>query len=157
MKLNVPNKIFDRKINEIDVGLSEIYLYDKDEIEEAQAGYRYNGLTGEVIEDWIGDEYIVIGNDSCCGDPIIVKVDEEELPIYNMFHDDWDSLQKISNSFEEFLDVLKLIDNIDLRDRESCKRLLENIRKKVKLESYDYWDSLITTAFEFLTDENYDE
>lgn len=157
MKLNVPNKIFNREINDLEMGLSDIHLCSKDEIEDAQAGYRYNGLTGEVIEDWFGDEYIVIGDDSCCGDPIIAKVDEEEIPMYYMFHDDWDSLQKISNSFDEFLDVLKMIDSIDLRDKESCKKLLEDIRKKAKLESYDYWDSLITTSFEFLTDENYEE
>lgn len=86
--LKVPEKIFNIDINDIEVGLSDIHIYGKDEIEEAQAGYRYNELTGELIEDWIGEKYVVIGNDSCCGDPIIAKIDEEELPIYSMFHDD---------------------------------------------------------------------
>lgn len=71
--LEIPEKLFNIDVNDIEVGLSEFHMYRKDEIEEAQAGYRYDELTGEPIEDWIGEEYIVIGNDSCCGGPIIAN------------------------------------------------------------------------------------
>ena len=38
--LKVPEKIFNIDINDIEVGLSDIHIYGRDEIEEAQAGYR---------------------------------------------------------------------------------------------------------------------
>ena len=153
--LNVPEKIFSIDVNDIEIGLSNIHIYRKDEIEEAQAGYRYNGLTGYSIEDWIGEEYIVIGNDSCCGDPIIVKIDEEKLPIYSMFHDDWSSLQIIANSWEQFVNILKKLDKTDLKNKEECKKVLEDIKQEVPNTSYDYWEGLIASAYEFLTDKEY--
>lgn len=153
--LKVPEKIFNIDINDVEVGLSEIHIHSKDEIENAQAGYRYNGLTGEVIEEWIGDEYIVIGNDSCCGDPIIAKIDEEKLPIYSMFHDDWSSLQIIANNLEQYINILKKLDETDLEDKEECKKIVEIIKKEVPNTSVDYWEGLIAAAYEFLTDEEY--
>lgn len=35
MNLKVPNKIYDREINDLEIGLSDIHLYSKDEIEGA--------------------------------------------------------------------------------------------------------------------------
>lgn len=153
--LKALEKVFNIDINNIEIGLSDIHIYGKDEIEEAQAGYRYNGLTGEPIEDWIGDEYIVIGNDSCCGDPIIAKIDEEELPIYSMFHDNWVSLQIIANSLEQFTNILKKLDETDLADKEECKNIFKSIKQEVPNISYDYWEGLIASAYEFLTDDEY--
>ncbi len=157
MEINVPNKIFDRENDNFQVGLSTIYLYLEDEIDSAQKGYRYNSITNEKIEDWFGDEYVVIGNDSCCGDPIIAKIDEENIPIYYMFHDDWSTIEKIANSFEEFMYILNQIDDANLDDRDDCKMLIEKINKEIKLESYDYWESLIISSFEFFTDESFNE
>lgn len=153
--LKLPEKIFNIDINDIEIGLSDIHIYGKYEIEEAQAGYRYNELTGETIEDWIGEEYIVIGNDSCCGDPIIVKINEEKLPIYSMFHDDWSSLQIIADSLEQFINILKKLDKTDLQNKEECNKALEVIKKAVPNNSFNYWESLIISAYEFLTDEEY--
>jgi len=153
--LKVPDKIFNIDINDIEVGISEIHIYTKDEIEEAQAGYRYNGVSKEKNEEWIGEEYIVIGNDSCCGDPIIAKIDEEEIKIYSMFNDDWSSLQLIASTFEQFINFLKKIDETNLEDKEECKRLLEQIKTDLPNEAYDYWEGLIVAAYEFLTDEEY--
>ena len=153
--LKVPEKIFNVEVNDVEIGLSEIHIYEKDEIEDAQAGYRYNGLTGEVIEEWFGEEYIVIGNDSCCGDPIIAKVDEEEIPIYFMFHDDWSSLQLIASSLEQFVDILKKLEETDLEDKDECVNVLEDIKQEVPSASYEYWEGCVASAYEFLTDEEY--
>ena len=147
--LEIPEKLFNIDVNDIEVGLSEFHMYRKDEIEEAQAGYRYDELTGEPIEDWIGEEYIVIGNDSCCGDPIIAKIDEDELPIYSMFYDDWSSLQMISNSLEQFVNILKKLDKTE------CKKIFEEIKKEVPSMSFDYWEGLIAVTYEFLTNDKY--
>lgn len=153
--LNLPDELFNIDINDVEIGLTDIHIYGRDEIEEAQAGYRYNGLTGEPIEEWFGEEYIVVGNDSCCGDPIIAKIDEEEIPIYYMFHDDWSTLRLIAISLKQFTNTLKDIKKIDLENKEQCKQLLEYIEKTLPNEAYGYWEGLIASAYEFLTDDEY--
>lgn len=153
MEFNIPEKIFDRKINDIRIGVNDIHLYSQDEINDAQAGYRYNGMTGEVIKDWIGDEYLIIGNDSCCGDPIIIKTDEDKLPVFTMFHDDWEMITKIADSFEEYVSILEEISKINLKDEANCRDLLSRINEQVKEEYYDYWEDLIWGTYEFLVDE----
>ena len=84
--INIPNELFERDIDDIEIGISEIHLFSKEEIEDAQIGYRIDE-NGNPLEEWIGDDYIVIGNDSCCDDPIIAKIDNKDLPIYSMFHE----------------------------------------------------------------------
>ena len=152
--INIPNKIFERNINDIEIGVSEIHLYSREEINEAQIGYQIDS-NGNEIKEWIGSNYVVIGNDSCCGDPIIAKIDEEELPVYSMFNDDWSSLELIANSFKQYISILERIDNTDLEDKDECKNILENIKNIVPSVSYDYWEVLIKSAYEFLTDEDY--
>lgn len=99
--INVPNKLFDRDIDDVGIGMSEIHLYSKDEIENGQLGYRIDDK-GNEIKEWIGDNYIVIGDDSALGDPTIVDINDDKLPAYNMFHDDWSSLQKIAYDFNQY-------------------------------------------------------
>lgn len=151
---NIPSKIFERNINDVEVGVSQIHLYSSEEINEAQIGYQIDS-NGNKIKEWIGSNYIVVGNDSCCGDPIIVKIDKEELPVYSMFNDDWNSLELIANSFKQYISILERIDNTDLEDKDECKNILENIKNIVTNVSYDYWEGLIKSAYEFLTDEDY--
>lgn len=149
--MNIPSKIYNRNINDIEIGLSEIHLFNKDEIEEAQVGYSVDG-DGNKIEEWIGDNYIVIGNDSCCGDPIIIDIRDDNLSVYSMFHDDWGSLQKIADSFEQYLDILKKIDDIDLSDEMEKDKLISQLKNIVPSEGFDYWESIIQIAYDFFND-----
>ena len=155
--LQVPEKIFNADLKSVDLGLSDILIFEKDEIEKEQIGYRYTGLPGEgePIEDWIGEDYVVIGLDSCCGDPIIAKVDEDELPIYFMHHDDWSSLQLIATSFEQFINLLKKLDKTNLANKEECEHTFEIIKRESPNISLDYWESLISSGYEFLTGNDY--
>ena len=148
----LPKKIFERDIESVDCGLSDIYFFKENEIEKGQAGFRFHGLTGEIIKDWIGDNFYVIGIDSCGGDPIIVDISKEELPIYFMFHDDWTSLQLIAESFDQFLDILYLIDDGDFHSEEGKDKLIANIKDIVPEEGYDYWEALIQSGYEFVND-----
>ena len=148
----LPKKLFERDIESVNCGLSDIYFFKENSIEKEQAGYRFNGLTGEPIEEWIGDNYYVIGIDSCCGDPIIVDVSKEELPIYYMFHDDWSSLQLIAESFDQFLEILHLIDDNDFDYEEGKDELIAKIKEICPEEGYDYWEGLIQSGFEFYND-----
>ena len=149
--INVPNKIYNTDINDVEIGVSKIHLYTKDEIEEAQIGYRIDNK-GNEIDEWIGDDYIIIGNDSCCGDPIITDVSDDKLPVYSMFHDDWETLQKITNDFEQYISILKKINKSDLSDETQKNNLISDITKIVPSEGADYWSTIIQTAYEFLND-----
>lgn len=145
------DKIFKRDIDDVEVGLSIIHLYSKEEFDDAQIGYRVN-KTGEKINEWIGDNYYVIGNDSCCGDPIIVDTSDSKLPVYSMFHDDWSMLDKITESYEQYLDILKEIEKADLSNQDSCKKLTDKIINETPNEGNDYWEALIESAYEFIND-----
>ena len=148
--INIPDKIYDRNINDVEIGLSEIHLYSKEEIKEAQLGYSVNS-DGNKITDWLGDNYVVIGNDSCCGDPIITDIFNEKLPVYIMFHDDWDSLRQIADNFELYIDILNKIDSTDLSREIEKNRLISNIKAMSLTEDEeDYWNSMIEFAYEFL-------
>ena len=149
--LDIPNKIFDVNIKNINVGLSDIYLYSKDEIEDAQIGFRVDDK-GNKIEDWIGDNYVVIGNASCCGDPIITDLSNEKLPVYSMFHDDWSSLQQISIDFEQYIEILNKIDEADIGNENEKDELISYIKAIVPEEGIEYWESLIQVGYEFLND-----
>ncbi len=153
--INVPEKIFNRDFEEIDVGISTLTFFKKDELDDAQIGYKYDS-NRETIKEWKGDEFVVIGNDSALGDPIIAKIDEEEIPVYSMFHDDWSSFEKIAESFEQYIGVLEMIEKTDLHRRDKIIDLLDEIEEIVPEDSYYYWEDLINSAFDFFSD-SYEE
>ena len=149
--INVPEKIFNREFEEIDVGMSTLSFFKKEDLEKAQIGYKYDNKK-DSIKNWKGEEFVVIGNDSALGDPIIAKVDEEEIPIYSMFHDDWSSFERVAESFEQYMGILEMIDKTDLHRRDKIIDLLDEIEEIVPEESYYYWEDLINSAHNYLTD-----
>ena len=69
MKKSVKDKLDKRmydliNLPYIDFAYGSIDFFDEKTIDEGQNGFRYNGLTGEPIKDWVGDEYVIIGYDS---------------------------------------------------------------------------------------------
>ncbi len=144
-------KIFDRKISDVEIGLNSIHLFSKDEIDDAQVGYRVN-FEKVPIKEWIGDSYYVIGEDSLCGDPIIVDIANKNLPIYHMFHDKWDSLTLISESFDEYINILDKINDTDLKDKNACDNLLMELNGITSTKIYGYFEDLIHGAYEFYND-----
>lgn len=146
---NLPKKLFERDIELVNCGLSDIYFFQEDEMDEGQAGFRHDG-EGNKIEDWIGDEYVVIGIDSCCGDPIITDITKEELPIYCMFHDDWSTLEQIAYNFEQFLEILHMIDDANIGDEKEKEELKAKIKEIVPEEGYEYWECLLQIGYEFI-------
>ena len=147
----ISKELFKRDISDIEIGVSVIHLYSEDEFENAQIGYRKN-KNGEEITDWIGDNYYVIGHDSCCGDPIVVDASDKNYPVYSLFHDDWSALDKITNSFKDYQEILKTIDNTTLKTEDDADALVSKIAKIAPKEGYDYWEALILSAYEFLSD-----
>ncbi len=144
--LKIPEKIFNSGINDVRIGLGTIHIYNKEEIEKAQAGYRYDEKTGEPIYEWFGDEFVVIGYVSCGDLPIIAKIDEEEIPIYCMFNDNWAAIETIAVSFEQFISFLKKVEATNLINKEECKKLTDEIEKELTRTS-TYWSALIDYAY----------
>lgn len=156
MELEVLNKIYSNTVDRIiEMGVNNFYLYPREEFDEAQKGYRIDS-DGNPIEDWIGDEYYIIGYDSCEGDPIIVNAKDERVPVYTMCHDDWSTLELIVDTYEEFINILKLIENTNLYDREECQNLLIQIYIQIPDEAHNYWTMLISGAYEFYTDNKFE-
>ena len=148
----IPEKVFEISPRVVSIGCGEIYLYDKDEIADAQIGYRVYP-DGRKIEDWLGDEYFVVGNDSTCGDPIFINVSEKDFPVYYMFHDDWDSVMKVADSLEQYEQILKALKGVDYTDSASYTKAGKAI-EEINSKAYKlYWEDIISLAVEFYQDD----
>lgn len=141
------SRIYDVKPNGVDFTYDSFGIWPKQMFEEAQLGFRVDE-DGNKIEDWIGDEYYVVGDNSN-SDPIIVKVDDEKLPIYFMYHDNWDSLEKIANSIEDFSKIVKLIQETDLSNERKVKKLIKKV-STIAPKGCSQWQALIQGEHEFL-------
>ena len=93
----------------------DIDFFRKDEIDAMQDGYR-NDDSGDINDEWIGAEYVVIGLDSATSadvDLFIVKTDENNYPIYwlNKNGGEWRHPSLICNSLEHFNTIIKMLKN----------------------------------------------
>ena len=71
--------------SELSFGCSTIRVYHPSELASGQVGYSVSS-TGEILSgdrdgDWHKD-WLVIGCDETCGDPIFIDRDEEGYPVY---------------------------------------------------------------------------
>ena len=134
MLMDVPVKLFDRDVEKIKVGAGAFCFFPKENLDDAQIGYLYEKDKTES-KRWVGKEYLVIGKNSVKSEPIIAKLDEPSLPIYTLINNERDSLERVSNSFEEYKEVLNMIDNTDLYRRDKITNLLDELKGKVPKES----------------------
>ena len=142
-------RIFKRKVDFMQLYIGGIELVDKKNIDKAQLGYRCHE-DGKINEEWIGESFYVIGFDILLGDPIIVKVDEESYPVYSMMHDDWSNLNKIANSYEDFIIVLGILNNAKKRGNLNDEKTILKIKEIISKECVEYWDSFLQTEIEYL-------
>lgn len=149
--LKVPEKLFNREFEKVEIGISTLNFFPKDNLEKEQIGYGYDQNRAESPK-WFGKEFVVIGKDSGLGDPIIAKVDETEIPVFTMFNDDKTSVEKVADSFEQYMGVLSMIKNTDLYRRDKINNLLDEIEAIVPENSLYYWEELINSAFDYLVD-----
>ena len=73
MEFEALNKIYSNTVDDIiEIGAHNLCMYAREDLDEAQIGYRVDSA-GNKLENWIGDEYFVIGDncnnseDSCSG------------------------------------------------------------------------------------------
>lgn len=88
----------------------DIILYSLEQSEKEQIGYSISRsgepLYGFEEGDW-QEGWYVIGRESGCGDPIIIDLNDHELPIYTAMHGQgtWNEII-LADSYEEFLAIL---------------------------------------------------
>lgn len=156
VKDKLPDEVYDKlkTLSFINFLNGEVEFFDKSNIDEAQKGFRYNPINNEIINDWIDDEYIIIGYDcsSGCGpDPIIIYNDKNNYPIYWLMTDggDWNHPLKIADTFEEFINAYnniirnkEKIENNSLNLKE-YNELYNNIKKIINVNNFDWWNDFL--------------
>ena len=92
---------------EVNLGCGGLHLYQLDEIEAGQIGYAIaqdgsSLCTGE--EGAWRPEWLVIGFEMPCGDPLLIDMSVSALPVFHDFNGQgrWDPV-KIAVSFEMFI------------------------------------------------------
>ena len=128
------------------LGYEGITLFDGSDITEQQRGYSI-GLSGEDLTgpnpgDW-QREWLVIGIDEICGDPIFIDTSGDDLPVYTAMHGEgeWEP-ERIADSFGSFIAVLEQI-RVIAAGRESPVALEENpLPEAVKEEPLEKIEAL---------------
>ena len=116
-------------IEKVSCGYRTVTLFSEAELEDAQIGYR----VGEAGEDFAGNgdgdwraNWLVIGNEDGCGDPIFIDLSESTFPVFTAAHGQgrWDP-ESLASSFTGFIDALGEVD-----------RVSQNRRNPVQLERH---------------------
>ena len=138
------------KLRNIRIGWdSEIIFFDEENIDSGQSGFRYAGFSDEIIDEWPGNEYVIIGydpTDGCGPDPYIMKTNEKELPIYWLMTDggDWEKPDKIANSFDDFIKIIDCLNkNLNSEHKPNKELILNEIAQINSNENMWYWKSLL--------------
>jgi hypothetical protein len=108
MSINIPERYKQLRMavpfESVSIGYGSIDLTPVEELEAVQQGY---GIvpTGSKT-DW-RNEWIVIGNEGLCGDPIFIDTSDENYPVYTAGHGmgEW-TPQLIASSFSNFVQTL---------------------------------------------------
>ncbi len=111
MPVTIPEKYRDVRAllptDEVSFGAGGLRLLKLDEIEDGQIGYSVgrdgSALSGVKDGDW-KPNWIVIGYDTACGDPLILDVSDPALPVLHDFNGQgmWNP-QPVSLSIESFV------------------------------------------------------
>jgi len=73
----------------VSLGYTAVHIYRVDELEEAQVGYSVDPSGASLIDDEVGSwqrQWIVIGYEDLCGDPIIIDIEAEGFPVHTAMH-----------------------------------------------------------------------
>lgn len=146
------------------IGYGGIEMVGADDLGEAQFGYSVaddgTDLTGTNDGDWMR-QWVVIGEEVMCGDPVFVDTEKPGFPVYTAMHGEgsWDPTL-IS---ETYLGFVSILDRLALlaKGREHPAGLikkpltLEEIEafvafasKAGRLEDPGFWESLLDYEIE---------
>ena len=124
--------------SEVSFGYETIRVYQAAELESLQVGYAVKptgeSLVGEGDGDW-SKEWVVIGYEELCGDPIFIDTSLKGFPVYTAAHGDgrWD-LRPVAVSLEGFGKALSIVAEA-ARGREYPNALEKNPLTQTERES----------------------
>jgi hypothetical protein len=89
----------------VSIGYASIHLAPVAELAAAQQGYSVIPEGNEI--DWC-DEWVVIGREGMCGDPIFIDTDDDDYPVYTAAHGmgEW-SPHLIAFTFRHFIQIVQ--------------------------------------------------
>ena len=140
-------KVFETEPNHTNLGQDPKYgeglgIYGEKVFDEIQLGYRVDA-NGFKNKEWLGNQYFIVGGYGGFGDSLVVDVSDDNFPIYALEHDNWDNFEKISNSFEDFVKIISLIESVDFSNKEQCEKLKMDISKIINCK---FWNTQIYLA-----------
>ena len=139
-------------LKEIRFKYGDVVYFSKDNIDKGQEGYRYNSLTEEPISDWPDENYVIIGIDGSIGDggePIVLKVDESNLPVYYFENLDWNYPTIIADSLDDYIKINNIIAEYSKEieeknlNEQDFNHIIEEIKK---INDSSYWINLLINA-----------
>jgi hypothetical protein len=114
----------------VSLGYATVKIFATDELEEAQIGYSVdpsgNSLIDENVEGRWKKEWLVLGYEGLCGDPIFIDTASEGCPVYTAIHGEgyWRP-KRIATNLTSFAQTMKEVATI-ARGRETVKDLERN-------------------------------
>ncbi|WML33331.1 hypothetical protein [Clostridium sp. OS1-26] len=133
-------------------------IFSLHELKEGQVGYSIdssgNSLVSNEEGSWKG-EWIVIGYEVLCGDPIIIDTKEVGFPIFTLMHGmgEWNPGSYLSESIDKFIDEINKINKfisertmLNTTPRVTCKsldNLIDEIIEEDEDGDVDNWKSML--------------
>ncbi|GLC31176.1 hypothetical protein [Clostridium omnivorum] len=142
---------------------AEFKIFHPDELEGEQVGYSIDKDGNSLVSNEEGawkSEWIVVGYEILCGDPIIIETNQIGYPVSSLMHGmgDWDSGIYLSDSLDKFTDgIIKINQFISEKSmanvvpRITCKDLDNLIKEIIKEDEYgdfDNWKSMLDPIYE---------
>jgi hypothetical protein len=114
----------------VSLGYTTVKIYPADELKEAQIGYSVdptgNSLIDEKDEGSWKQEWLVIGYEDLCGDPIFMDTASEGYPVYTAGHGEgaWRA-KRIATTLKSFAQAMREVSTI-AKGRETANELETN-------------------------------
>ena len=114
MSISIPDRFRQLRagapLDSVSIGYASIDLAPIGEIEALQQGYSI--IPAGQTTDW-HDEWLVIGTEGLCGDPIFIDTSDVSFPVYTAAHGmgEW-SPQLIASSFQHFIQILQRLQEL---------------------------------------------
>ena len=146
-------------LHKVSIGSTGINIYSEPELLPGQIGYSIGSdgesLAGQNEGDW-KQEWLVIGHEDCCGDPIFVDLQSVAFPVYTALHGigEWRA-NRIADSFEAFGKSLMIISDIAIGREDPVKleknpvnpverkKALDNIKQLNPTSDIEFWELLL--------------
>ena len=94
----------------VSIGYRSIELAPVEQVEDLQQGYGI--VPAGQTTDW-QDQWLVIGIDGLCGDPIFIDTSNESFPVFTAIHGEGEwSPELIASSFQHFVEILQRLQEL---------------------------------------------